>query len=211
MLFQAEGCRHSLVGGKRLAGNLPVFSAPLPFIFKRQMFRFGQASSQHFQERRMGLILGQGGILELPLGAENSQFIPLERKELAVKFVLVQKMVLGLDDPYCFVQGIRHALFAGGDQHGIQPQFLGVMLGDIVAEDQVAALVFQPEKFLLDIAVIVDGADCHIVLHQIGKLHGAIGDVGVAHYRKLSGIVLGVFQAAEHVIDGYADFYYRNA
>ena len=81
------------------------------------------------------------------------------------------------------------------------------MLRDDIAQDQIATLLLEPQKFPLDIRIVVDRTDDDIILHDLCELFGTLGDVGVADDRDLSGISLRIAQRAEHVVDRRGDLY----
>ena len=79
------------------------------------------------------------------------------------------------------------------------------MLRDVVAQDQIAALLLEPEDFPPDVRVVVDWTDDNVVLHDLRELTGALGDVRVTDDGNLAGVALRVAQGAEHIVNGRGD------
>ena len=89
--------------------------------------------AEHFVEGVRLRVLWPGGVVQATIGVKNSQLVPLALYELAEQLVLPGKAVLRADQPHGLVQRVLHALLAGGDEHGSEPELLGAVLRDVVA------------------------------------------------------------------------------
>ena len=84
-----------------------------------------------------------------------------------------------------------------------------MVIGDHVADDQLAAVRLQIGQHVFHLAVAAQGDDLHAPLQQVAQDVGGLGDVLKAHDGVAVLIVFHQLDAAQHVVDGDFDLHHR--